>query len=400
MLLLSLCLILLLGIVLSFLCEKLRLPSLIGYLAIGIFLGPFVFNLIDSKLLNISEELRKIALIFILIRAGLSLDFSELKKMGRPAILLAFVPAIFELAAIGLLAPLFFQISYLDAFILGSVLAAVSPAVVVPRMIQMIENKQGTSKGIPQIIVAGSSIDDVVVIVIFTALTTVATGNSLGVMTYFNIPLAVVLGIASGIVMGLLLVWFFKKFHLRDTIKVIIICAISFGFVALETLLKETIGYSGLLATITIGIVIMSKYKILAERLSQKYSKLWVVAEIILFVMVGATVDIHYFIDNLGFGIIIILCGLAIRSIGVLISLLKTKLNFKEKLFCAIAYMPKATVQAAIGGIPLALGIRGGDFILSIAVIAILFTAPLGAFAIDYSKNKLLKPIIIENIKE
>ena len=400
MLLLSLCLILLLGIVLSFLCEKLRLPSLIGYLAIGIFLGPFVFNLIDSKLLNISEELRKIALIFILIRAGLSLDFSELKKMGRPAILLAFVPAIFELAAIGLLAPLFFQISYLDAFILGSVLAAVSPAVVVPRMIQMIENKQGTSKGIPQIIVAGSSIDDVVVIVIFTALTTVATGNSLGVMTYFNIPLAVVLGIASGIVMGLLLVWFFKKFHLRDTIKVIIICAISFGFVALETLLKETIGYSGLLATITIGIVIMSKYKILAERLSQKYSKLWVVAEIILFVMVGATVDIHYFIDNLGFGIMIILCGLAIRSIGVLISLLKTKLNFKEKLFCAIAYMPKATVQAAIGGIPLALGIRGGDFILSIAVIAILFTAPLGAFAIDYSKNKLLKPIIIENIKE
>ena len=400
MLLLSLCLILLLGIVLSFLCEKLRLPSLIGYLAIGIFLGPFVFNLIDSKLLNISEELRKIALIFILIRAGLSLDFSELKKMGRPAILLAFVPAIFELAAIGLLAPLFFQISYLDAFILGSVLAAVSPAVVVPRMIQMIENKQGTSKGIPQIIVAGSSIDDVVVIVIFTALTTVATGNSLGVMTYFYIPLAVVLGIASGIVMGLLLVWFFKKFHLRDTIKVIIICAISFGFVALETLLKETIGYSGVLATITIGIVIMSKYKILAERLSQKYSKLWVVAEIILFVMVGATVDIHYFIDNLGLGIMIILCGLAIRSIGVLISLLKTKLNFKEKLFCAIAYMPKATVQAAIGGIPLALGIRGGDFILSIAVIAILFTAPLGAFAIDYSKNKLLKPIIIENIKE
>ena len=319
--------------------------------------------------------------------------------MGRPAILLAFVPAIFELTAIGLLAPLFFQISYLDAFILGSILAAVSPAVVVPRMIQMLEEKQGTNKGIPQIIVAGSSIDDVVVIVIFTALITVATGNSLGVMTYFNIPLAVVLGIASGIVMGLLLVWFFKKVHLRDTVKVIIICAISFGFVALETLLKETIGYSGLLATITIGIVIMSKYKILAERLSQKYSKLWVVAEIILFVMVGATVDIHYFIDNLGLGIIIILCGLAIRSIGVLISLLKTKLNFKEKLFCAIAYMPKATVQAAIGGIPLALGIRGGDFILSIAVLAILLTATLGAFAIDYSKNKLLEPVVIENIK-
>jgi len=391
MLLLSLCLILLLGIVLSFLCEKLRLPVLIGYLAVGIILGPFVLNLIDVRLLHISEELRKIALIFILIRASLSLDFSELKKMGRPSLLLSFVPAIFELIAIGLLTPLFFPISYLDAFILGSVLAAVSPAVVVPRMIQMVEDKQGTAKGIPQMIVAGSSIDDVVVIVIFTALTTVATGDSIGVLTYFNVPLAVSLGIASGIIIGLLLVWFFKKAHIRDTIKVIIICAISFGFVALETLLSKTIGYSGLLATITMGVVIMSRYKVLAERLSQKYSKLWVVAEIILFVMVGATVDIHYFMDNLGLGILLILCGLMIRAIGVFVSLIKTKLNQKEKLFCAIAYLPKATVQAAIGGIPLALGILSGDFILSIAVVAILFTAPLGAFAIDYSKHKLLE---------
>jgi len=354
-------------------------------------LGPFVLNLIDVRLLHISEELRKIALIFILIRAGLSLDFSELKKMGRPSLLLSFVPAIFELIAIGLLTPLFFPISYLDAFILGSVLAAVSPAVVVPRMIQMVEDKQGTAKGIPQMIVAGSSIDDVVVIVIFTALTTVATGDSIGVLTYFNVPLAVSLGIASGIIIGLLLVWFFKKAHIRDTIKVIIICAISFGFVALETLLSKTIGYSGLLATITMGVVIMSRYKVLAERLSQKYSKLWVVAEIILFVMVGATVDIHYFMDNLGLGILLILCGLMIRAIGVFVSLIKTKLNQKEKLFCAIAYLPKATVQAAIGGIPLALGILSGDFILSIAVVAILFTAPLGAFAIDYSKHKLLE---------
>lgn len=397
MLLLSLSLILLLGIVLSFLCEKLHLPSLIGYLAIGIILGPFVFNLIDVRLLDISEELRKIALIIILIRAGLSLDFSELKRMGRPAIFLAFVPAIFELLTIGLLAPLFFNISYLDAFILGSVIAAVSPAVVVPRMIQMIEDKQGTAKGIPQIIVAGSSIDDVVVIVIFTALTALATKNSIGLMMYFNVPLAIILGIASGIIVGLLLVWFFKKVHIRDTIKVIIICAIGFGFVALETVLSGTIGYSGLLATITIGIVMMSKYQTLAERLSQKYSKLWIVAEIILFVMVGATVNIHYFIDNLGLGLLILSCGLLIRALGVVVSLFKTNLNGKEKAFCAIAYLPKATVQAAIGGIPLTLGIASGDLILSIAVIAILFTAPLGAFAIDYSKNKLLKTTTIIN---
>ncbi len=388
--LLSLCLILLFGLILSIVCKKLHLPALIGYLAVGIILGTFGLNLIDEKLLAISAELRKIALIIILIRAGLSLDLSDLRRIGRPAILMAFLPAVFELIVVGILAPQFFDISYLDAFILGSILGAVSPAVVVPRMVKMLDKKQGTEHGVPQIIIAGSSIDDVVVIVIFTALTTFATGGTIGFMTYLNVPIAIVLGIVSGLVLGLILVWFFKKVHIRDTIKVIIICAVCFGLVAVEELLDGIVGYSGLLATITIGIVITSKYKVLAERLSNKYSKLWVLAEIILFVMVGATVNINYFVDNLGFGLLLIVCGLAVRSIGVYVCLIKTNLTKKERLYTAIAYTPKATVQAAIGGIPLALGLSSGNLILSIAVVAILFTAPLGAFAMDLTVNRLV----------
>lgn len=388
--LLSLCLILLLCLILSFVCKKLHLPALIGYLAVGIILGPYLLNLIDDKILLISTELRKIALIIILIRAGLSLDLTDIMRIGRPAILMAFVPALFELFAIGIFAPLFFSISYLDAFILGSVLAAVSPAVVVPRMIKMLDNKQGALHGVPQIIVAGSSLDDVVVIVIFTALTTVAIGGTIGAMTFFNVPLSIILGIASGFIIGMLTVFLFKKYHIRDTIKVIILCGICFGLVAVEELLDGVIGFSGLLAAMTIGVVISSKYKDLAFRLSQKYSKLWVLAELFLFVLVGATVNINFFVDNLLFGVLLILCGLFIRCLGVFVCLIKTNLNKKERLFTAIAYTPKATVQAAIGGIPLALGITSGNLILSIAVIAILFTAPLGAFAIDISMNKLV----------
>jgi len=390
MLLLSLCAILLFGLIFAFLCKKLHLPALIGYLAVGIILGPYVLNLIDGEILNISADLRKIALIFILIRAGLSLDMSDLRRIGRPAVLMAFVPALFELLAVGLLAPMLFDISYLDAFILGSVLGAVSPAVVVPRMVKMLDENRGVAHGVPQLIIAGSSIDDIVVIVIFTALTTVAAGGTVGALTYLNVPTSIILGIASGLVIGLSLVWFFKKVHIRDTLKVIIICAVCFGLVAAEELLDGIIGYSGLLATITIGIVISSKYKVLAGRLSQKYSKLWVLAEIILFVMVGATVNIGYFVDNLGLGILLILCGLAIRSAGVFISLIKTQLDPGERLFSIIAYAPKATVQAAIGGIPLAMGLASGNIILSIAVISILVTAPLGAFAMDISVNKLV----------
>lgn len=399
MFLLSLCIILLSGLAVAFICKKLNLPTLIGYLAVGIILGPYVLDLVDIKLLSISADLKKIALIFILIRAGLTLDLSDLKRIGRPAVLMAFLPALFELFAVGFLAPIFFDISYLDSFILGSVLGAVSPAVVVPRMVKMMDENRGTEHGVPQIITAGSSIDDIVVIVIFTALTTVATGGTIGVMTYLNVPISIILGIASGALIGLLLVWFFKKFHLRDTVKVIIICGICFGFVAAEELLEGIIGYSGLLATITLGVVIFSKYKILANRLSMKYSKLWLLAEIILFVIVGATVNINYFIKNLGFGIILVLCGLIVRSAGVLVSLIKTNLYKKEKLFAIISYTPKATVQAAIGGIPLALGLAGGNTILSVAVISILLTAPLGAIAMDLTVNKLI-PLKVYDIPD
>lgn len=390
MLFLSLSLILLSSLALSFICNKLHIPSIIGYLAVGIALSPYAFNLIDPKILAISEELRKIALIIILIRAGLSLDLSDLKSIGRPALLMAFMPALFEIVAVGLIAPQIFAISYLDAFILGSVLGAVSPAVVVPRMVKMIDDKHGMLHGVPQMIIAGSSLDDVFVIVIFTALTTVATGGSVGAITYLNVPISIVLGVICGILLGFALVWFFKKFHIRDTVKVVIICAICFGLVTVEAVVSDFFGFSSLLATITLGIVISTKYKPLAVRLAQKYSKLWVIAEILLFVMVGASINLKYFSSYLGAGILVIVCGLAFRCVGVLISLIKTKFDSKERVFCALAYMPKATVQAAIGGIPLSLGLASGELILSVAVISILFTATLGAFIIDTTKNKLV----------
>lgn len=390
MLLLSLCAILLFGLLIAFLCKKLNLPVLIGYLAVGIILGPYVLNMINVKILNISAEFRQIALIIILLRAGLSLDLSDLKRMGKLAVLMSFIPAVFELFAVGLLGPLLFDISYLDAFILGSVLGAVSPAVVVPRMVKMIDENRGVAHEVPELIIAGSSIDDIVVIVIFTALTTVAAGGTIGIMTYFNVPISIILGIASGIGIGLFMVWFFKRVHIRDTLKVIIICAVCFGLVAVEELLEGIVGFSGLLATITIGVVISSKYKVLSQRLSQKYSKLWILSEIILFVLVGASVNIKYFVDNLGFAMLLIVCGLAIRSVGVLLCLIKSKLDPRERLFTVIAYTPKATVQAAIGGIPLAMGLASGNIILSVAVISILFTAPFGALVMDLTVNKLV----------
>ncbi|MGD9605677.1 MAG: cation:proton antiporter [Bacilli bacterium] len=386
----SLFLILFLSIIISFLFTKLKLPPLIGFILIGILLGPYCLDLIDINILNISSELRKIALILILIRAGLSLNLQDLKKIGYPAVLMSFVPAIFEIIAVGLFAPLLFDISYLDAFILGSVLGAVSPAVVVPRMIEMIDKKQGTNNSLPQLVIAGSSIDDVVVIVIFTALTTVAMGNQVSVLTFLNVPSAIILGIITGLFMGFLLVKMFKKIHMRDTIKVIIICGISFGFYGMEILLSPFIGFSGLLASMTLGISILWKYAVLAKRLANKYAKLWVVSEIILFVLLGASVDINYFFTNFFFGIILMAFSLLIRSLGVLVSLTNTPFNKKEKCFIMVSYLPKATVQAAIGGLPLSMGLPSGALILSIAVIYILITAPIGAFGIDHLKYKLL----------
>ena len=386
--LLSLSLIFIIGLLFAAILKKIKFPSIIGFLICGIILGPYMLNLIDASLLNISSELRQIALIIILLRAGLMLNLNDLKKIGRPAFLLCFIPAFFELIAIALIAPLLFDISYLEALLLGSVVAAVSPAIIVPRMIKMIENNQGTKKGVPQLIMAGASVDDVLVIVLFTVFLTLSQGGSLSLGTVISIPASIIFGVGVGVVCALLLIIIFKRYHIRDSIKVIIILSVCFALVSLEKLLS--IPFSGLIATIVIGMVILYKYEILAQRLSNKYSKLWIVAEILLFVLVGASVDISFFIQNILFSILIISCGLIVRMLGVWVSLIKTKFTPHEKLFCSIAYTPKATVQAAIGSVPLALGLSSGNIILSVAVVAILLTAPIGAFLIDNLRTKLI----------
>lgn len=382
----SLALIFILGLLLGSIFKKLKLPSLIGMIFTGMLLGPYIFNLLDSSILDISPSLRKLALIIILTRAGLSLDFKSLKQVGRPAILMCFVPAVFEICAITLFAPLLLDVSTLDAAIMGTVIAAVSPAVIVPRMLNLIEKNYGTKNGIPQLIMAGASVDDIFVIVLFTAFTNLAKGNSFSTYSLLSIPISIILGIILGYVIGIILIKYFKHFHLRDSVKVIIILSISFLLVALE----EIVNVSGLVAIMTIGAVILSKYDVLATRLSSKFSKLWIGAEILLFVLVGATINIEFALSA-GLGVIILLIiSLLFRSLGVYLCLLKTNLNFKERIFCIIAYMPKATVQAAIGGLPLAMGLSCGNIVLTVAVISILITAPIGAFLIDISYKKLL----------
>jgi NhaP-type Na+/H+ or K+/H+ antiporter len=386
----TLCIILIGGSLTYLLFNKIKLPGLIGYIAIGIVFGPYVLNIFDNGILSISSELRSAALILILVRAGLTLSLDDLKKIGLPAILMCFVPAIFEMCAIGLLGPLFFGISYLDSFILGAVLGAVSPAVVVPRMVKLIDEKRGTNKSIPQLIMAGSSLDDVVVIVIFTALTTLAKGEELNVMTFVNVPLSIVLGIGLGLLSGFILSLIFKKIHIRDTLKIILILGLCFGFYGIEKLLEPYFGFSGLLASMSLGIIILMRLPLVAERISVRCSKMWIMAEIVLFTLLGASININYFANNFGLGLALILCGLAIRSVGVIICLIKSKLNFKERLYVVIAYLPKATVQAAIGGLPLAMGLGSGELILSVAVISILISAPLGAYLMDLTGSRLL----------
>lgn len=389
---LSLAIIFLVGLALAAACGKLKLPSLIAFLAVGIVFGPYVLNLIDIKILNISYELRKIALIIILTRAGLALNIKDIKRIGRPALLMCFVPALFEMAIIAVLAPALFKLSYIDALILGSVLAAVSPAIIVPRMIKMMDEGIGTDKGVPQLIMAGASVDDILVIALFTSFTGLAAAENFQVLTIINIPLSIILGVFLGVVSGLLLVLFFKKVHLRDSVKVIILLSAAFLFIVLEDAVNHLgFGVSAMIAIMTLGIVILSKYEILAKRLSQKYSKLWIVAEILLFVLVGAAVDINLLWKNIGLGIVLLLTGLFMRMMGVIISLINTHFNAKEKLFCSISYTPKATVQAAIGGIPLAMGLASGNLILSLAVLSIVITAPLGAFLIDFSSRFIYK---------
>lgn len=389
--LLSISLILIVGATMAWLCRKIRLPSLLGMLVTGIILGPYVTNLLDNSILGISIELRKIALIVILTRAGLGLDLSGLKKIGRPAVLMCFIPASFELIGMILLAPKLMRLTMLEAAIMGAVLAAVSPAVVVPRMVKLMDEGYGVEEGIPQLILAGASVDDVYVIVLFSTFVGMMQGKGASIISFINIPVSIFLGIMIGILLGLLLADFFKKIHIRDTSKVLIILSITFLLVVIEDKLTTVITFSALITVMFIGIGLQRKNKTVAERLSIKYGKLWVAAEIFLFVLVGATVNIGY-IGKVGVKAIIVIVGaLIFRMLGVFVCLLGTRIKGKEKLFAMVAYTPKATVQAAIGGIPLALGFSCGETVLTIAVLAIVFTAPIGAFAIDLSYKKLLQ---------
>lgn len=388
--LLSISLILILGMFMGWICQKIKLPSLLGMLITGIVLGPYVLNMLDDSILGISAELRKIALIIILTRAGLGLDLSGLKKIGRPAVLMCFVPASFELIGMILLAPKLMGLTVLEAAIMGAVLAAVSPAVVVPRMVKLMDEGYGVNEGIPQLILAGASVDDVYVIVLFSTFVGMMQGEGASILKFVNIPISIFLGIAIGLLIGVLLAYFFKKMHIRDTSKVLIILSISFLLVVMEDKLSTPITFSALIAIMFIGIGLQKKRKTVAKRLSVKYGKLWVAAEVFLFVLVGATVNIGY-LGKVGVKALIVIIGaLVFRMFGVFVCLLGTSLKRKERLFTMLAYTPRATVQAAIGGIPLALGFTCGDLVLTVAVLAIVLTAPLGAFAIDLSYKKLL----------
>ena len=389
--LLSISLILILGMFMGWICQKIKLPSLLGMLVTGIILGPYVLNMLDDSILGISAELRKIALIIILTRAGLGLDLSGLKKIGRPAALMCFVPASFELIGMILLAPKLMGLTVLEAAIMGAVLAAVSPAVVVPRMVKLMDEGYGVKEGIPQLILAGASVDDVYVIVLFSTFVGMMQGEGASVLKFVNIPISILLGIMIGLLLGVLLAYFFEKVHIRDTSKVLIILSVSFLLVVMEDKLTTAITFSALIAIMFIGIGLQKKREVVAKRLSVKYGKLWVAAEVFLFVLVGATVNIGY-LGKVGVKALIVIIGaLVFRMVGVFMCLLGTSLKRKERLFAMLAYTPKATVQAAIGGIPLALGFACGDLVLTVAVLAIVFTAPLGAFAIDLSYKKLLQ---------
>ena len=386
----SLAIILLLGLLLGELFKKLRLPSLLGMLLTGILIGPYALDIIDPTVLELSPQLRKIALIIILARAGMSLNISDLKKVGRPAVLMCFVPACFEIIGMVLLAPKLLGVSVADAAIMGAVVGAVSPAVIVPKMLKITEEGYGKDKSIPQLILAGASVDDVFVIVMFYAFLSLSQTGEVSAMSFVSIPASILLGAASGLLFGFACGQVFKRFHIRDTVKIIVLLSISLLFVAFEDAFQNKVPFSALIGVMCIGIAVQKVKPELSPRLSQRYNKLWVAAEIILFVLVGASVDLSY---AMRFGlraILLIFAVLLFRVTGVFICLIKTKLSRMEKLFCMLAYLPKATVQAAIGGIPLNMGLSCGDAVLSVAVLAIIITAPLGAFLIDLTYKKLL----------
>lgn len=392
----SLSLIFLVGLSMAFICRKIKLPRIIGMLITGIALGPFVLDLLDPQILGISSELRQTALIIILIKAGLSLNISDLKKVGRPAVLMSFLPALFEIGAFVLLAPRLLHITVLDSAIMGAVLAAVSPAVVVPRMVQLMDENCGTDKQIPQLILAGASLDDVFVIVLFSTFINMAQGGSAKIMDFVNIPISIILGILLGAAFGFVIAFLFELAHkrgnsMRQSIKTIILLGAAFLLMAIETRLEGTVSISGLLAVMSMACVIQLRCrKEVSEDLSAKYGRLWLAAEVILFVLVGAAVDIRYTLQAGAMAVLVIFIALIFRSVGVLVCLIGTKLNRKEKLYCIIAYLPKATVQAAIGSVPLSLGLPCGNIVLSVAVLSILITAPLGAILMDLTYKKLL----------
>lgn len=392
----SLALIFLIGLSAAFICRKIKLPRIIGMLVTGIVMGPYVLDFLDPKILGISSELRQIALIIILIKAGLSLNIDDLKKVGRPAILMSFLPALFEIGAFLLFAPALLNVTRLEAAIMGAVLGAVSPAVVVPRMVQLMETGYGTDKSIPQLILAGASLDDVFVIVLFSTFVSMAQGNSANVMDFVNIPVSIVLGIIVGAAAGFVLSAIFEYAHkkdksIRQSLKVILSLGTAFLLMAVETWLENVIAVSGLLAVMSMACVIQMRCRReVSADLSAKYGRLWLAAEVILFVLVGAAVDIRYTLKAGAMAVLLIFIALLFRSVGVLLCLIGTPLNRKEKLYCVIAYLPKATVQAAIGSVPLSLGLPCGNIVLSVAVLSIIITAPLGAFGMDLSYKKLL----------
>ncbi len=387
----SLALIFLVGLLMGSIFNKLKLPSLLGMIITGMILSPYALNLLDPSIMGISADLRQVALVVILTRAGLSLNIEDLKKVGRPAILMCFVPACFEIVGVILIAVPLLGVSVTEAAIMGSVLAAVSPAVVVPRMLRIMEEGYGVKKSIPQLILAGASVDDVFVIVLFTAFTSIESGGEVSPMSFVQIPISILLGVALGLVCGLALIWFFKKFHMRDSVKLLIFLSISFLLIELQNELEGIVPISGLLAIMSMGVALYKWYNVLAVRLSSKYNKLWVAAEILLFVLVGATVDLNYVATAGLLSVCVVVFAMMFRMAGVFCCLLKTKLDKKERGFCMVAYTPKATVQAAIGGVPLSMGLACGNQVLALAVIAILITAPFGAIGIDKLYKKLLK---------
>lgn len=397
----SLSLIFLVGLAMAAICRQIKLPRIIGMLLTGIVLGPYVLNVLDPSILSISADLRKMALIIILLKAGLSLDLKDLKKAGRPAILLSFVPASCEILGYVLFAPVILGVNRVEAAVMGAVLAAVSPAVVVPRMVSLMEKKYGTKKAVPQMIMAGASCDDIFVIVLFTTFLSMVQGDGVNMINFLNIPVSLLLGILLGILLGMVtgygLYLFFEtsyahKHCVRNSMKVIIILGFAFLLIAVEGWLEGKVSISGYLAVVSMACMLKLKStSFVSKRLSEKFGKLWLAAEVILFVLVGAAVDIRYMLKAGIAAVLMIFTALVFRTIGVLLCMIKTDLTWKERLFCVIAYLPKATVQAAIGSVPLAAGLPCGKIVLSVAVMAIILTAPLGAIGMDATYQKLLE---------